>query len=114
MPLSRGGNLGGLSVERLSLMVVELPLVLVLPLCDPLDPLDPLPATLYGSSSGMGMRGRLRMSERCLTGGIFDLSMSMATILTIITQQGQLSNSMSFLTKAMAVMHCISNLRRSG
>lgn len=67
--LSLGGSLGGLSLRRPSLC------------CDwgaccscwlsrapeeePDDP--PLPATLYGSSSGMGMRGRLRMSTTRFT-----------------------------------------------
>jgi len=118
MPLSRGGSLGGLSPRLVPMTAFELagmvPLpLLLLPLCEEL-PLEPLPATLYGSSSGIGMRGRLRISERLLTGGILDLSISMATMLTIMTQQGQLSSSISFLAKAMAVMHCISNLRRSG
>ena len=43
---SLGGNLGGLSLERSLFPFPE----------------DPLPATLYGSSSGIGIRGRFRMS----------------------------------------------------
>jgi hypothetical protein len=48
--LSLGGNLGGLSLDR----------SLLLPFPD--DPLDPDPAMLYGSSSGTGIRGLLRIS----------------------------------------------------
>lgn len=38
-------------------------------------------------------------------GGIFDLSMSMATMLMSITQQGCSRMSVSFFTKATAEMH---------
>ena len=89
--------------------------------------IHPSPATLYGSSSGTGMRGLLRIStglsffteskEGCywqtkstgwqliLPGGIFDLSISMATMLMSMTQQGCSRMSVSFFTKATAEMH---------
>merc|ERR1719361_1057409 len=49
-----------------------------------------------------------------LMGGIFDLSMSMATMLMSIIQHGQSRISFSFRTKAIALIHWHSNLRRSG
>ena len=57
-PPSRGGNSGGLG----SLLGLDLSLSLT-PFPFPEDPpLEPDPAILYGSSSGIGMPGRLRMS----------------------------------------------------
>ena len=49
MELSRGGNLGGLSLDLSRLPFPE-------------EPLDPEPAMLYGSSSGTGIRGRFLIS----------------------------------------------------
>merc|ERR1719273_3005666 len=49
-----------------------------------------------------------------LIGGIFDLRMSMATILMSMIQQGESSISASFLTNAIALIHWHSNLRLSG
>lgn len=69
-PLSRGGNFGGLSRLRCcdnncSLVAATmLPFPFDMPLVPeelPEDPV-PLPATLYGSSSGIGIRGRFFMS----------------------------------------------------
>ena len=57
-PPSRGGNSGGLG----SLLGLDLSLSLT-PFPFPEDPpLEPDPAILYGSSSGIGIPGRLRMS----------------------------------------------------
>ena len=57
-PPSRGGNSGGLG----SLLGLDRSLSLT-PFPFPDDPpLEPDPAMLYGSSSGIGMPGRLRIS----------------------------------------------------
>merc|ERR1719189_125954 len=49
-----------------------------------------------------------------LIGGIFDLSMSMATMLINIIQQGESRISASFRTNAIALIHWHSSLRLSG
>lgn len=47
-----------------------------------------------------------RLTEYFISpGGIFDLSMSMATMLMSMTQQGCSRMSVSFFTKATAEMH---------
>ena len=109
----------------------------------PLEPEDPDPATLYGSSSldpekGLNWGGPvdIRLSGpgadwaryRDMPGGNLDLSISMATILITMIHSGHRSgssrettpssetssSSSSAAPNAMALIHWFSNLSRSG